>query len=289
MGAGGSFGAEDMVVAENLQPIKRHGGKGAFNGKLARWIISLMPPRDGSWSRFIEPYFGGGSVLLNMDPQGLAEYANDLDGNLMSFWGVLRDDGDELIRRLTLTPLSQDEFDEADDLEEFYTDIDRAVGFFIRNRQSRAAQGKDYVTPTSRLRRGMNEQVSAWLSAVDGLPEVVERMRRVEVWNRPALECIRKLDSPETVFYLDPPYLPDTRHNGGGEYGEHEMTKDDHATLLHDLCFVKGRFLLSGYRNDLYDSVATSYGWTRHDFEIVNNASSKKTKDVKVESVWTNY
>lgn len=282
-------------------PIKRHGGKGAFNGKLARWIISLMPERDGSWNRFVEPYFGSGAVLFNLDPEGLSEYANDIDGELTHFWSTLRQKelSDELIRALSTTPLGEVEFSYAKHASSIGgmnlhiissgDAVSRAASFFVRNRQSRQALGKDFVTPTSRTRRGMNEQVSAWLSAVDGLPDAVERLRRVEVWNRPALDVIDKLDSEKTVFYLDPPYLSETRRNGGGEYGPHEMSERDHDLLLGKLGAMQGRFLLSGYRSEMYDSFSAACGWNRHEFEIVNNASSKPKKEKKVECVWTNY
>lgn len=310
-----------------MQAVKRHGGK----SYLAKKIVALFPPKvknpnkpdpdDTGYLRYVEPYFGGGAVMFANDPEGISEYANDIDEELWTFWTVLQhpEQSADLIRNLTLTPLSQDEYKVAEDPLSYESVIDKAAAFFIRNRQSRQALGKDYVTPTGRCRRGMNEQVSSWLSAVDGLPEVVERMRRVEVWNLPALEVIQKLDSPQTLFYLDPPYLSETRAKGAREYGQHEMSEFDHACLLTRLASLKkpwgipqaqdvpytkeqheflerlayqpfkGRFLLSGYRSHMYDMVAELQGWNRHEFEIVNNASSKKTKDIKTECVWTNY
>jgi DNA adenine methylase len=266
-------------------PIKWHGGK----SYLAPKIIELMPPH----TRYCEPFFGGGAVLLQKPCDGVAEFANDKNYWLTNFWSVMK--CEPLFNRFVFhaksTPLSKVEFDRAEDNVQFAEhgeDVWGAVRFFIRNRQSRQALGRDYVTPTSRLRRGMNEQVSAWLSAVDGLPEFHARLRRVEIRCMDAKDFIRELDSPETVFYCDPPYLHETR-SSKGEYGEHEMTPEQHETLLHCLHRIKGKFLLSGYRSEMYDKFAAVAGWRRVDFEIPNQASSKRQKEIKTECVWMNY
>ena len=260
--------------------IKRHGGK----SYLAAKIRALF----AAHTRYCEPFFGSGAVLFAGDGEGVAEFANDLNGELMNFWRVLRDTPDRMLHYLWATPLSKDMFDEARSNLQNDDRLKRATAFFIRNRQSRQGLGRDYCTPTSRLRRGMNEQVSAWLSAVDGLPEFHARLRRVEIRCQEATDLIRELDAPETLFYCDPPYLHETRITTT-EYGEYEMTADDHRALLGCLMGIQGKFLLSGYRNDLYDSWADRLGWRRVDFPIPNSASSKKVKAVKVECVWLNY
>ncbi len=145
-----------------------------------------------------------------------------------------------------------------------------------------------FATPTRRLRCGRNENVSAWLSAVEGLPEAHERLMRVEIRNMDAVAFIQKYDDKEAVFYCDPPYVISERHGNGGEY-EHEMTEDDHRKLLACLTSVSARFLLSGYRSELYDKAALNMGWNRHEKEMPNQASGKKTKERKIECVWTNF
>lgn len=257
-------------------PIKRHGGK----AYLAKFIRALMPPH----TRYCEPYFGSGAVMFSGSGNGVAEFANDIDDELTNFWCRLRD-RHELMELLSLTPFSDVEFEIANN--EQPTDVMQAWAFFVRNRQSRQGLGRDFCTPTSRLRRGMNEQVSAWLSAVDGLPEFCERLRRVEIRCQDALRFIRELDSPETLFYCDPPYLHETR-NSVGEYN-HEMTFEQHETLLHFLHRIHGKFLLSGYHSDLYDRFAAVAGWHLREFKIDNKASSKKVKDQKIECLWANY
>ncbi len=107
------------------------------------------------------------------------------------------------------------------------------------------------------------------------------------ILNHDALDVIREQDGPNTCFYLDPPYLHETR-SSAGEY-EYEMTVDDHHKLLWRLTEISGSFLISGYQSELYNDWEETYGFERHHFEIANNASSKKIKDVKTECLWTNF
>jgi DNA adenine methylase len=273
-------------------PLKWHGGK----HYLAKKIIGLMPARcvnhnkpgvnDPGWLHYVEPYFGGGSVLLANDPEGISEVVNDLNASLTNFWRVLANDAafGHFRRWVEGMPFSQVEFKTATE----DGPISRAATFFVRCRQSLAGRMDAFAGITrNRTRRGMNEQVSAWLNAIEGLPAVHARLRRVLILNRPALDVIRSEDGPRTLFYLDPPYLHETRA-AGGEYA-HEMTDAQHGELLATLELIRGRFLLSGYRSEMYDLVATNNGWKRHDFELPNNSASGKAKRRMTECVWTNF
>ena len=271
-------------MATLTQPLKWHGGKGAFNGKLAKWIISLMPPH----LHYVEPFFGGGSVLLHKDPEGVSEVVNDLSADLTNFWRVLATTPDRMLRELWGTPFAQYVFDGAEQALADSDNVRRATAFFIRCRQSRQGLQKDFATLSrNRTRGGMNEQVSAWLTAVEGLPDVHARLKRVVILNRPALHVIEQQDGPNTCFYLDPPYVHETRETTGDYV--HEMTREDHFNLLCVIARIEGKFLLSGYQSSLYDGFAQQNGWKRHEFPIVNNASSKASKEIKTECVWTNF
>jgi DNA adenine methylase len=228
--------------------IKRHGGK----AYLAKRLIELMPQH----TRYCETHFGSGAVLFQKPCEGVAEFVNDIDRELLNFWQVLRDTPDRMLRYLWATPFSPDSFSAA--VSNLASDdrVRRATGFFIRNRQSRQALGKSFATPTRRIRRGMNEQVSAWLSAVEGLPEVHARLKRVEIRCQDAVKFIEELDSPETLFYCDPPYVQETR-NCPQAY-EHEMSFEDHEMLLAVLGQIEGKFLLSGYPHWLYEAARSS-------------------------------
>src|SRR4029077_18273420 len=133
----------------------------------------------------------------------------------------------------------------------------------------------------TRTRRGMNEQASAWITAVDGLPAVHERLRRVVILNKPAADVIRAEDSPGTLFYCDPPYLKETRT--APDVYAHEMTAEQHGELLARLARIKGKFLLSGYRSEMYDHWADANDMNRHDFEIDNKAAGGKEKRKMIE------
>jgi len=266
-------------------PLKWHGGKGAFNGKLARWIVGLMPPH----LHYVEPYFGGGAVLLAKNPEGVSEVVNDLDGNLLNFWKVMADEAafSQFHRKAQATPFSEAHWQEAQVTEDVAPAVDRAVSFFIRCRQSLAGRMDTFAPITrNRTRRGMNEQASAWLTAVDGLPAVHERLKRVVIVGpKDATEVIQQQDGSNTCFYLDPPYLDETRT--APQVYRHEMTRDQHAELLDVVKAVKGKVLLSGYDSALYQERLAD--WNRHAFELPNNAASGATKRKMTEVVWCNF
>ena len=259
-------------------PLKWHGGK----HYLAKRLVALMPAHI----HYVEPYFGGGSVLLAKDPEGVSEVVNDLNGDLMQFWGVLQDPDlfEQFRRRVEAIPFAEVEWRVA--AIKRPDTVLQAVAFFVRCRQSMAGRMKSFAPLSrTRTRRGMNEQASAWISAVDGLPAVHARLRRVVILNRPALDVIKTQDGPKTLFYLDPPYLHPTR-TAKSVY-EYEMSVKDHEHLLEALVTLQGRVMLSGYPHELYDSKLA--GWTRHDFEIPNHAATATTKRLMVESVWCNW
>jgi DNA adenine methylase len=264
-------------------PLKWHGGK----QYLARRIVELMPAH----THYVEPYAGGLAVLLEKNPDGVSEVVNDLHSRLTDFWRVLQSPKhfERFRRYVEAVPFSEAEWRDAmaalDDSEAGPTR--RAVAFFIACRQSLAGR-MDSFAPLSRTRtrRRMNEQASAWLSAVEGLPAVHERLKQVAILNRPALDVIRSQDGPATLFYLDPPYLHETR-TAREAYGQFEMSATDHGELLDALRTVKGRVMLSGYRSALYNRKVSA--WNRHEFELPNNAANGNSKRRMVECLWTNF
>ena len=205
-------------------PLKLHGGK----HYLAQPIISLMPPH----LHYVEPFAGSLAVLLERDPtrdwysdgtgaelpsdlQGCSEVVNDLHGDLMNFYQALKDTRmfSEFQRIASATPFSEELWEAAAEMSRDDDAVTRAVKFFIRCRQSRAGTFKSFATLSSnRTRRRMNEQASAWLTAIDGLPAVHARLQRVVILNQDALQVIKNQDGEKTLFYLDPPYLAETAH-----------------------------------------------------------------------------
>jgi len=131
----------------------------------------------------------------------------------------------------------------------------------------------------------MNGNVSEWLSAIEGLPEVHLRLCRVLIERMPALELIKREDTPGTLFYCDPPYLHETR-TATNAYS-HEMSEEEHRKLLATLLECKGKVMLSGYPSALYESALGK--WTRHTFELPNNAAGGETKRRMTEVLWCNF
>lgn len=245
-----------------------------------------MPPRT-DWHLYREPYFGGGSVLLRMDGEGVSEAVNDQYGALVDFWAVLAETPDRMLRELWGTPFSQEAWEQA--IHDLCADdrVRRATAFFVRARQSRQGLMKDFATPTARVRRGMNENVSAWLSAVEGLSDVHRRLKRVEIRCMDAIDFIKKYDHPQALFYCDPPYLHETRQ--AKDAYEYEMSVEDHRCLLESLAGIQGKFLLSGYHSELYGSYYDAYGWSCDERIIDNKASGAETKPKKTECLWMNF
>ncbi len=262
-------------------PLKWHGGK----WYLAPKIVALMP----SHLHYVEPYAGGLSVLLAKDPDGVSEVVNDLNGHLSNFWRILQNEQTfvRLQRILEAVPFSESEWGYSDLCNVVPDPVEAAARFFIRCRQSLAGR-MDTFAPLSRTRtrRRMNEQASAWPNAVEGLPAVHNRLKRVAVLNRDALDVIRQQDGPSTLYYLDPPYLSETRT--ADDVYSHEMSLVQHEELLDTIRQCKGRVLLSGYPSALYDTRLAN--WTRREFILPNQAAGGKQKRRMTEVVvWCNY
>ena len=276
-------------------PLKWWGGK----SYLAKKIIELMPPH----LHYVEPYFGGGAVLLNRDPfdktlfwgdkgdqRGVSEVVNDINGQLMNFWRVLQDEESfaSFRRIVEAAPFSEAAWEEAETRQypQRELDVDAAVAFFVRCRQSRAGGLKDFATLTrNRTRRIMIEQAAAWLNSIDGLAAVHARLRPVVILNENALDVIRKQDGEKTLFYLDPPYVSAARASTGNY--EFEMTEEDHRDLLATIKQCEGYVMLSGYPSDLYDREIGD--WNRYEIQIDNKASGGKKKREMTEVVWVNF
>lgn len=263
---------------------------------LASRIVSLFPKH----LHYCEPFFGGGAVLLARDPdderlwidghKGVSEVVNDISARLTRFWRVLQSDIDfaRFLRIVEAMPMSRTEWDahhDADMLDHDDEVVD-AVSFFVDCRQSRSGMMKDFTSITrSRTRRQMNGNVSEWLGAVDGLPEVHARLRRVLIENMDAIKLIEREDTPNTLYYIDPPYLHETRSTK--DLYDHEMSESDHVRLLDVLRRVEGKVMLSGYPSELYRE--TLADWRSVAFNLPNNLAGGKSKARETEMLWMNF
>ena len=258
-------------------PVKWHGGK----HYLARQICELLPAHH----TYVEPFGGAGSVLLNKEPVPVEIY-NDLDERITRLFRVLREEGQELRRRLILTPYSEIEFENAEEPSD--DEVELARRDYVRWRLSHGGRGTHFSFTRHRSRRGMADVVSGFLSSIDDeLPRIIERLRTVQILRRPALDVIRNWDGPDTLFYCDPPYLPETRASGSREVYGVEMSEQDHRDLAAVLCTCQGKVVLSGYPSALYDVLYR--GWRTVSFELPNNAAGAATKARETERLWLNW
>lgn len=263
-------------------PLKWHGGKSRLVPRLLE-----IAPRDAITR--VEPYGGALWWTLAQDPNDANEIVNDLSLELSNFWWSIRDEDtfEKMVRYLEATPMSELEFKSTEISVSNVPDWKAAAEFFIRCRMSRAANFKSYTPITkNRLRRGQSEQASSWWTAIDSLEQIYFRLRRVHILHRPALDVISTLDSPGTLFYLDPPYPSGVRTSP--DMYAHEMSDENHEELLE---FINrswnGRFMLSGKQCEMYDKALKN--WNRIDIDVPLDSAAGQSKRRTIECVWTNY
>lgn len=265
---------------------------GWYGGKYTHlnWLLPLLPKA----THFCEPFGGSAAVLLNRDPSPVETY-NDIDGEVVNFFRVLREQQEELIRAIGLTPFSREELRLAtEESLEGISDLERARRFFVRARQVRtglaqtASAGRwAHCKLTSRA--GMAGAVSRWLGSVEGLSEIVQRLLRVQIENAPAIEVIQRYDNEETLFYCDPPYPHDSRTDSKA-YG-FEMTDNNHRALAEILHNVEGKVALSGYRSKLMDQLYGDWDFVESAPKMAHSTNTRpdKLKQERVEVLWVNY
>lgn len=226
--------------------VRYHGGK----WRLAPWIIQNIPSQP---TCYVEPYGGGASVILRKRPSTIDVY-NDLDGDVVNFFRVLRDQWQDLKSAIELTPYSREELALATEREES-SHLERARRFYVRAWQGFSGpccQGKPgwrYVRESHR-----NESPIRQWRRMEHMDAIVERLRGVYIEHDTALNVIARYDGPETLFYVDPPYLPATRSASSQRKAYvHEMTRDEHEALAGILNQVQGDVLISGYDSEDYD------------------------------------
>lgn len=258
---------------------------GYYGGKFSHldFILPLLPTH---LAHYCEPFGGSAAILINRPPAAVETY-NDLDSEVVNFFECLRDEGKEVLRLISLTPFSRAELLKALSPTNGVSKLERARRFFVRARQTRtglaqtSSEGRwAHCVLTSRAE--MAGAVSRWLGSVEGLPEIVQRLQRVQIENAPASEVILRYDSPETLFYCDPPYPHEARGDAKA-YG-YEMTDRQHEELAKVLHAVKGAAALSGYRCSLMERLYGDWRRVDADSRLCNSSKGERT-----ESLWTNY
>ncbi|MEZ9441608.1 DNA adenine methylase [Vibrio sp. 10N.222.54.F12] len=266
-----------MSVKKMHTPLLRyHGGK----FRLAKWVMEFFPDHKC----YVEPFGGAGSVLLQKE-RSHGEVYNDLDQDVFNLFQVLRNE--EHAKKLTsmceLTPYSRDEFCLA--YEKTNDPIERARRTIVRSAMG-FGSGAATFHPTGfrcEAKRKYSTSAHCWGKYTPVIEFVCERLRGVNIENRDATKCMLTHDGVETLHYVDPPYMKETRVlNSSRQVYQHEMTDAEHEQLLACLINLKGMVVLSGYDSDLYNDLLP--GWFKK--EKLSRISAGKGTKLKVECLW---
>ena len=261
-------------------PVNRFGGK----YYLRNWITGMIPPGH---VLYCEPFCGAGHLLFSKTPSQV-EVANDIDCHLIGFFELLKDDTRrlKLVETLESMPYSRSLWQgirknwkqgniPSDEIEHiswwYYLNRTTFAGDQLRG---------GFAVPST---TGRNPAQS-FRNAVDGFNDIARRLRNVTIESLPYAECIRRYDSPRTLFYCDPPYLG-TEHY----YGRDSFSQDDHHQLAEMLNVVKGKVMISHCQNSLYDELYR--GWNRHEYQSFKGSykSEGEEKPKTTECLWTNF
>ena len=241
-----------MAVASNARlTFNYYGGKKTD----AAAIVALLP-RDDRARHYVEVCGGSGAVLCAISPPYPLETWNDVDSRLVNFFRVLREQPEALQRACELTPYAREEY--ASTRAEEGDDLERARRFAFRTAAAWGALHDKTGIGLVRQPEFGNRRVDGWRSLVGRLPDLARRFARVQVEQRPAVDLIRHYDDPQAVFYVDPPYVAETRSAGADGY-RHEMHAADHVALAGVLYRIEGRAVVSGYDSKLYRRLY--HGW----------------------------
>ena len=263
-----------MSAAPAHPVLRYHGGK----WKVAPWIIGHFPPHR----IYVEVFGGGAGVLLRKRPSEVEVY-NDVDGDVVNFFRVLREQPETLARLVSMTPYARAELESA--WEPCEDPVEQARRFLVRSWLSIGG-------PTTQWRSGFRfrrKKTRSLLERWNALPEIIlstaERLKRVIIEQADYRRILKRYDSPEALFYCDPPYHPDTRSQWGRFQKAYrfEFSEDDHRALAEALHAVRGMVVLSGYAHPLYERLYERRGWARFDLPTVNQNGRRV-----VESLWLN-
>ncbi|RQO57990.1 DNA methyltransferase [Paucibacter sp. KBW04] len=266
-------------MAEVTRPALRyHGGK----FRLASWILKFFPPHGC----YVEPFGGAAGVLLQK-PRVYAEVYNDLDGDIVNFFRVIRDPAlrADLIEACRLTPYAREEFNQA--YEPTDDSLERARRTCVRAAMGFGSAGATKATTGFRTdtRRKYGTAQHNWADYPAAITPIGERFSGVLIENRDAIEVIQAHDGHDTLFFVDPPYVHATRamRNKGGY--RHELDDVGHRCLLDALKAVDGMVVLCGYATELYD--LELQGWSRHETQA--RISGGRGTSLRTEVVWLNH
>ena len=246
--------------------------------RIASWIIENMPAHHS----YVEPFFGSGAVFFNK-PLSNIETINDLEGEVVNFFEVIRDIPKELAAKIYMTPYARAVY------ENVYKEhsncnqskLDRALKFCIKINMGHGFRCNSKVGWKNDVQgREAAYALRSWNRIPDIIMEAAARLKEVQIEQRPAIEVIRRFNNSKCLIYCDPPYLLETR-NSSKQYN-FEMSNKDHEDLLNTVIENKSKIIISGYDSELYNDALK--GWRKKTgFSLTQ--SMRKAKEV----IWMNY
>ena len=274
-----------------------------FGGKSARGAANIIPLFPDH-RVYVEPFGGAAGVLLNKAPSPVEVY-NDKSGGIVRLMQVVRDNADELVRRLELTPYARQEWKNCQDCyrsEEWakITDpIEQARIFYVVLSQSFTGTATNGGWSFGGIKHRANV-AGGFYNLLENIQIISRRLRSVQIENSEALGLMERWDNTETLFYLDPPYLPETRgqRTKGRKQYEHEMTFEQHEELLNFCLMARASIIISGYSSALYNETLLPNGWKLEQFAAyatsamyttANGGKGRPFEDIKrTECIWIN-
>jgi DNA adenine methylase len=255
-----------------IAPVLKYPGA---KWSLASWIIEHMPPH----TTYLEPFFGSGAVFFNKRPSKV-ETINDIDGNVVNLFRVIRERPEELARLIEFTPWARDEYYAS--YEQTGDPLEGARRFLVRCWQAHGTRLGNRTGWRHNI-QGPNGGLNGWNNLPKSIIKIAKRFDGVQIESQPAVEIIGRHNFENVLIYADPPYVWETRtdRDRGRKMYHHEMTDQEHIELLDALDAHSGPVLLSGYACPLYDERLSK--WDRHSCK-----AQAECGQTRIEVLWLN-
>jgi DNA adenine methylase len=252
-------------------PISYYGGKQS----MLKHILPIIPEHK----TYAEIFFGGGAVFWAKEPAE-AEIINDYNGMVVNFYEQLKINYDALKAAIDATPYSRQTYQKALVIYEspyIYSPLAKAWAFWTG-----IVQGFSSHIGSWKATNPLGKEVQLCENRKKLItPELSDRLKNVQIDCADAVYLIERLDSPDTFFYLDPPYVDSDQGHYGG------YTQEHFNRLLDVLTRIKGKFLLSSYPNASLDGyrIRNSWHYADKDMQLAVSRTGKR----KTECLTANY